>query len=204
MTQKIVPLIHSSLGEELIEKLKEHNGIISGGCMRDLILGDEAKDWDLFFIDEDDWNEFNEVLNEFEVQFHNSALGKVNVRKFSINGNDIDSIYYSHVKHLEHVADTFDFTINMLWFDPKDDTIKGSYKYSLEQIVDDVTNKRLVVNDNIWYRTAYFRAIKRYDRFREAGYTIDEENIEKYKAYLELIKPINLRVGETTDEDTFR
>jgi hypothetical protein len=138
-------------------------------------------------------------MKEYEIQFTNSALNNVNVRKFNYEGFLIDSIYYLHVQRLEHVVDTFDFTINMLWFDPRDMMTKGSLVYNVDTILDHIVHKKLVVGDNLWYRASYMRALKRYDRFRNEGYEIDDENRFKYIRYIKLLKPINFVAKKLTN-----
>src|SRR5690554_1574152 len=97
----LIPKIKSQLGSDIIELLKENNGIISGGCLRDLLQGTKIKDWDLFFIEEDKWISFNNKLKNFEEEIIASKTTKTHVRKFIINGNKIDSIYYPYVGRLE-------------------------------------------------------------------------------------------------------
>ena len=187
--------ISSRLPQGFLSILKGDNGILAGGCLRNIVSGKPVKDWDVFFVNKEDWEDFNDQMKPFEIQFTNSNLAKVNVRKFRIDDCNIDSIYYLHVQRLEYVVDTFDFTINMLWYDPNDEEIKGSLKYSADEIISHIEDKRLIVGDNLWYRASFFRALKRYDRFRNEGYKIDEENIEKYKRYIAILKPVNVKIN---------
>jgi hypothetical protein len=161
-------------------------------ALRDLMAGKNVKDWDIFFVNKEDWINFNEEMKEYKIQFTDSILKNITVEKFKIDDRLIDSIYYPHVQHSEHIVDTFDFTINMLWYDPVDSEIKGSLKYDVDTIIDHIIDRKLVVGDNLWYRATYFRALKRYDRFRNQGFTIDDENRLKYIRYINLLKPVNL------------
>jgi hypothetical protein len=190
----IISPMKSALCQGFLKVLQKNNGILGGGCLRDIINRKKVKDWDVFFVTKEDWENFNSEMKKYEITFTNSKLDKVNVRKFKIDKCLIDSIYYLHVQRVEHVVETFDFTINMLWYNPKDNQLHGTMEYSAEEIINQIISKQLIVGDNLWYRASFFRALKRYDRFRQEGYTIDQINIDKYKRYISLLKPINVTV----------
>jgi hypothetical protein len=163
---------------------------IAGGFFRDFVQGKPSKDVDVFICDVDHYNWVCEELyklNGVEIEFIKSP--KVNVRKFKIENIVYDIINYGFVKRGQHVVDTFDFTINMLWYDPDDKMHHGPNLYGgFEGALEDICERRLVVGDNLWFKASTGRALRRWERFKNDGFVPDEAAVSKYKRYVEILQ----------------
>jgi len=194
LTEELKNYINNDLSLEIIELIKKYSGVIAGGYLRDHILDLNPRDLDLFFININDWNNFNdEVLllkGVKKVEFLSKKVldskPKLNVKKFSYNGIEMDSIYYLHVQKEEHITETFDFTCNMIMYDPLEEKLTGSLSYDLNIVLNHILERSLIVGDNLWFKATRTRALTRYDKFvNEKGFTMDDENKLKYKYYIE-------------------
>lgn len=148
------------------------------------------KDFDVFFVNKEDWLNFNESMRNLYKERNfitdENKLKRVNLRKFELwNHSLIDSIWYLHVQKKEHIVETFDFTINMLWIDFEYGMeLKGSNNYSITELINHIVDKKLIIGKNLWYKANVQRAVRRYKKFRYEGYSIDEINRVKYSDYI--------------------
>jgi hypothetical protein len=140
------------------------------------------------------WDRLCEALSGFleEVKIDCPPRKRLNLRKFKAISRCprqenlvLDVIDYGFVHRPEHVVETFDFSANCMWWAPGSDRdIQGSAQYPPEEIVRHIRGKILKVGDNMWYKAGPFRALSRWQRFRNDGYVADEETTKKYKEYV--------------------
>ena len=187
-----------ALGDRIMALLAAHNAIVAGGFFRDEVDGCPPKDMDVFVPAGRQWGELCDALGEFleEVEFDKVGGGRVNLRKFrahsSLYGHEmllLDVIDYGFVQEPQFVVETFDFSCNTLWMSPLEpEQIRGGFGRSAAEVVEDIRLRRLIVGDNMWYKAGLYRALKRWQRFRGAGYVADSENTRKYSEYVKMFQ----------------
>jgi len=180
-------LVKETLGTENHELLTQHRAIVAGGFLRDELMGKSPKDLDIFVVGENHWEKLCAAFSRSltEIKFDIPPGKRVNLRKFkAADGTVLDVINYGFVHRTEHVVDTFDFTVNMLWYDPLTQLVRGSSKYEAGLICRDISERRLVVGDNLWYRAGKGRALKRWQRFRDEGFVPESSEVIKYSSYV--------------------
>jgi hypothetical protein len=184
-----VGFLEERIGRDTLSTIASHGGIVAGGCFRDLLVGIDPKDVDVFVPGDGEWDSLCSRLSETlgEVDFAPSGK-RVNVRKFVAGETVLDVIDYSFVSRKEHVVETFDFSANMLWLDPEDLEVKGSSRWSAGEVTAHIRGKKLKVGDNLWYRAGLARSLKRWQRFRGEGYEPEGEDLEKYREYVKTMK----------------
>ena len=183
-----------ALTETIVDLLTEHGAVVAGGFFRDEVDGRRQKDLDVFVPAGKDWNGLCNALSHFleEIRIDCQQQRRLNLRKFKARsrcpGHEnlvLDVIDYGFVYRPEHVVETFDLSVNMLWWAPATDNgIHGSSKYDSKEIVRHIRERILMVGDNMWFRARPARAIRRWQRFREDGYVADEATTKKYTEYV--------------------
>lgn len=181
-------LVKETIGSEIHELLAQHRAIVAGGFLRDELMGKAPKDLDIFVVGENHWEKLCAALLSLqltEIKFDTPPGKRVNLRKFrAADGTVLDVINYGFVHQTQHVVDTFDFTVNMLWYDPLTQLVRGSSTYEAALICRDISERRLVVGDNLWYRAGKGRALKRWQRFRDEGFVPESSEVIKYSTYV--------------------
>ena len=189
-------IAREALGERVVWLLAGHGAAVAGGFFRDEVDGRAPKDIDVFVPAGHNWeqlcNELSEIL--VEVDFEKPEGKRVNLRKFRAKsacpGHEmlvVDVIDYGFVHSTAHVVETFDFSCNTLWWDPACRLgIQGGFGLTAQQVVDHIHQRKLFVGDNLWYRAGLYRALKRWQRFKQDGYTADEFYVKKYAEYVRL------------------
>ena len=192
MYSHMVETIHPDVFNTIIRS----NAVLAGGFFRDFILGKPPKDVDIFVLGgQQKWNGLCTQLGGLsgikEMDFlsaDQSTSGRVNVRKFlNRSGLTLDVIHYPFVQNPEHVVETFDFSVNMIWFDKETKVFKGSSQYDVKRIIDDIATRRINVGDNLWYRASPSprRALERWERMVEAGFVADGTARDRYSDYIQ-------------------
>ena len=193
----LVKIAREALTDQVVYLLAGRGAVVAGGFFRDEVDGRAPKDIDVFVPAGRGWSELCDELAGVleEVEFEVPRGKRVNLRKFRarspVHGHEnlvIDVIDYGFVHADEHVVETFDFSVNCLWWSPGDWHVRGSAAHPAEEVVRHIRERRLVVGDNMWYRAGLYRALKRWQRFRGDGYVADEENVRKYQEYLRLFQ----------------
>ena len=188
-------LLESRLSPNVVLMLREHGAVVAGGVFRDMLLGREPKDIDVFVPGAPEaWERLCSALAADgceEIQLEKPNGSRVNLRKFRdpATGSELDVIQYGFVQRPEHVVETFDFRLNALWRDPATGAILGPADGGAREAVEDVRRKRLVVGDNLWFRAGLARSLKRWERFTRDGFVADEKNKAKYREYVALMAP---------------
>ena len=190
----LVSFARTQLGDTICQMLIESRAIIAGGYFRDIVMGKKPKDMDVFVpLQADAWNRLCNDLAAITTEIHFTKQGsKVNLRKFIIpqpNGDDLilDVIDYGFVSAKEHVVETFDFSINCLWTDLQNKVIQGGLGFTARDIINHITDKKLYVGDNLWFCASLGRALMRWQRFRNQGFTANAIEQEKYSKYVHMI-----------------
>lgn len=122
VTCPISELIDRGLIDKTLEylfKLSEENSLpilIGGGCFESLMSGKAPKDYDVFFISEDDFDDFYDLLekDDFIPSKKLSEVKKedrfIEFVKEDIKIQAIKTMYYSSI---EELVGSFDFTVTM-------------------------------------------------------------------------------------------
>ena len=188
-------LIESRLNPAVLLRLREAGAVVAGGVFRDMLLGREPKDIDVFVPGSPEaWERLCSALAADgceEIQLEKPAGKRVNLRKYRdpATGSELDVIQYGFVQRPEHVVETFDFRLNALWWDPATGIVRGPLDGGAREVVEDVRRRRLVVGDNLWFRAGLARSLKRWERFTRDGFVADEKNKAKYREYVALMAP---------------
>ena len=189
-------IAREALTERVVWLLAGHGAAVAGGFFRDEVDGRAPKDIDVFVPAGHNWeqlcNDLAEILEE--VEFEKPDGKRVNLRKFRAKSNCpghemlvLDVIDYGFVHSTAHVVETFDFSCNTLWWDLTcRHGIQGGFDLTASQVVEHIRQRKLVVGDNLWYRAGRYRALKRWQRFKQDGYVADEANVKKYAEYVKL------------------
>lgn len=163
---------------------------LAGGSLRRLISGegfDGKEDFDLFFKDEESINRFweqNETSLEvvYETDKNTSVIYRPPDKEYSLR---IQVIYFLYYQNLEEIINSFDFTVCQFATDGQE-IVCG--KTSL----DDLLNKRLVVN-RITYPTS---SVYRLAKYMQAGYSVS--HIEIHSILLSNAVGDLIRLGEAS------
>ena len=188
-------LAESRLSPNVLLHLREAGAVVAGGVFRDMLMGREPKDIDVFVPGAPEaWERLCSALAADgceEIPIDRPGGGRVNLRKYRdpATGSELDVIQYGFVQRPEHVVETFDFRLNALWRDPATGAVRGPSDGGAREAVEDVRRKRLVVGSNLWFRAGLARSLKRWERFTRDGFVADEKNKTKYREYVALMAP---------------
>jgi hypothetical protein len=191
----LVKIVREALTDQVVYLLASHGAVVAGGFFRDEVDGRCPKDIDVFIPAYRGWKELCEELKKEleEIEFNIPAGKRVNLRKFraksAVPGHEmlvIDVIDYGFVHEPAHVVETFDFSCNTLWWQPGRAEMCGGFGRSVDEVIADIRERRLIVGDNMWYRAGLYRSLKRWQRFRGDGYVADDVNVKKYADYVKL------------------
>lgn len=184
----------------------DNGGIyLSGGFLRDLYLNSNYKDIDIFTS-----THRSIAIIEMEVRkLQDQKLIKnvtiiefTDVLKLSITELDGNIIYVDIVCFLDtsqgdirfNPSNIFDFTINMLTYDILNEKISGSDNVSLEEIIYDLDNMRLVINEYVsWFTTNVHRFAKRVESFKYRGFELTPESKIVFETCINKILNIVMR-----------
>lgn len=113
--------------------------LFAGGAVRDLLHGKEPKDFDLFLMDGEDFQMYDEVVERIKavaddgvVTEHPQYMGGLDtlnsVLHFEVQGRPFDFIVLGSVVYTpEDVVKTFDLNLNQVWLD--EDGFYAFYDY---------------------------------------------------------------------------
>lgn len=150
------------------------NGIISGGCFKNIFKKEKVKDIDIFFRNE---NDFNEAVEKYEEKFIERYRNK-NVIAFYDENKDItiELIKKKFYKKPEQLLNEFDFTITKFayYFKSYDD-LDGNWYYDYyviyhNKFFEHLLNNKLVIEEpNLLYPFSTFERSLRYTQY---GYNL--------------------------------
>lgn len=177
LEQNIVDQVIQQLPTEVIQVLKLKGIYLGGGYVRDVILGSEPKDIDLFVKDQDsiDWADFLLVK-----VFDYNAFKTKNAITFKKKGcKEIQIITrWKYLVVQEMIAD-FDFTMCKAGIQY---TSEGKFEgYCHDRFMSDTRNKILFYTQPIREEECV-SSLKRAVRFANRGYTISNEQLTKLVA----------------------
>lgn len=182
--------LNVSVSPQTVYAVRRRGAVFAGGALRDIVLGERPKDIDIFVPGAPSaWDRLcNDLVRSGceEVHFEFPAGKRVNLRKFidPLTGATLDVIQYGFVSEAEHVVETFDFRLNMLWIDPGTGELRGPADGGAEAAVRDIRDRRLVVGKNMWFRAGPLRALRRWGRFLQEGFSADDANRRAYSNYV--------------------
>ena len=173
-----------------------------GGCVRDLILGREPKDWDVttnanpeqiqaLFVKTFYENDFGTVgvVNENVTQ---ETLKVVEVTPFRIEGKYSDFRHPDSVKFAEKLEDDLkrrDFTMNAIAYDPDKGQLIDLYK-GQDDIKDNVI--RTVGEPGDRFTEDALRIIRAIRFSTELGFMINKETSDAIEKYADLLSKISI------------
>lgn len=137
-----------------LDMARKHNGIIAGGCLRDLVLGGQPpKDIDIFLM--------YQTLTEAFQASEEYADG-FRVLKTIEDGESYDLIEHRFTK-AEEIMEYFDLGICKLYCDPADGEIRFH-----EDFLADVQNKTITIvrPGNVGHADHLVRVCNRYPDYR--------------------------------------
>jgi hypothetical protein len=168
--------------------VKDTKGFIAGGCFKDLFLGKKLRDVDVFFQNEEDYNE--------AVQIYNTKCGhkKSDLKKIYTNDNctgyrnSKTGINIELVKSIfgtpETIISQFDFTIvKVAYFNPPSEEQDTQFIYHPD-FFEHLTLKRLVIDEGMPKPVATLNRTWKYAKYgfglcRESKIKLTNEVIEK-------------------------
>jgi hypothetical protein len=173
---------------EILELIKNKGDsvIIAGGVLRDLVLGKRNKDIDIFVSDIAVFN-----MLALEVSHKYKLLGnfeRVDARivKFIKDEKEYDLVYYRFGNKYSHLVDTFDYTVNMLWFNPNTNKILGPSFLPVNPILIHINEKKLVLGPFFSFNISVKRTLHRWVKFNKQGFKADDSTLDKIKDIITL------------------
>ncbi|MGX7077345.1 hypothetical protein [Globicatella sanguinis] len=171
------------------------NAIISGGCFKNIFNNEKIKDVDLFFRNEDDYNEAierAELLKKqetYEFVYQNDKVKSYRDKENNLRLEFVKTIFGEP----QQIIEQFDFTITKFAF-YKDEEYVDEDNYLLQfrilhhdDFFEHLQTKRLVIDNALNFPISSF---ERSYRYRDKGYKLCRESKNK------LLKCIN----ELTEE----
>lgn len=158
-----------------------HHAFFAGGCIRDIILEEPIKDYDIYFESQEDVDRVKKYFDDQMTEDFETLSSITNQKphiKVTSAGN-----YNAYIKYQDQwiiiqfitlvygipsdVVRQFDFTINMNYF-----------TFASEELVVSTIpeTKELIPGDNIYYP---IHALCRVPKFLKRGYTISNYNLLK-------------------------
>jgi hypothetical protein len=163
--------------------VKDTKGFIAGGCFKDLFQGKKTRDVDVFFQNEEDYNNALEVYKtkkNFKLIYSNdNCTGYRDIRK-NIGVELIKSIFGTP----EEIISQFDFTIvKAVYYNPPSEEQDIQFMYHPD-FFEHLLLKRLVIDDGMPKAVATLNRTWKYAKYgfglcRESKIKLTNEVIEK-------------------------
>ena len=190
-----------------IEVLKKNNVYLMGGSILRLFMNLPLNaDLDFYFVDDKSFKNVDDYFRKNFKFLHKTPLfinyevsnthpdGGTDLTVSLINNKKLLGIYENLNKSYS------DFTISAGCFDFETETFKYPKSY-----FDDIKNKRLIANSNL-EKQLPANLFKRIKKFKEMGFTIDDELVDEIKDKSIIIDEIYQRVIKKSwlrDEDVY-
>ena len=170
--------------------IQDTNGIIAGGCFKNIFTKTKIKDIDIFFRDEHDlasavaiYAHLENVTKEYENE---------NVIGYNDNGLKIELVKKLYVDSYRNLLNIFDFTVTKAAFEtngPNDFTFAYHEKFFEHLLL-----KRLVIDQSL---TNPINTLNRTYRYTRYGYNLCiESKVKLIEALLKTTIPENSTVQE--------
>lgn len=185
--------------------MEGHKGFIAGGCFKNILFGERAKDIDIFFESESDFQEAVDLFNDKKHQKEGWKFKYKNekVCAFQKEGEKVwVEFIESEFGKPEEILRSFDFTVAKMAYykEPKyeekeDDYFPFSstdvvgYEYKLlyhEKFFEHLHMKRLVIDENIPFPVSTWERSYKYKGY---GYNMCRETKKKL---LQALKGVNI------------
>lgn len=165
------------------------NAIVAGGCFKNIFNNEKIKDVDLFFRNEDDYNEAIKRAEDLRKQekyvfvYQNDKVKSYHDTENNLRLEFVKTIFGEP----QQIVEQFDFTITKFAFYKDDDYIDEDNFSSQFRVVyhDDffehLHTKRLVIDDELRFPVSSF---ERSYRYRDKGYKLCRESKNKLLKYI--------------------
>lgn len=177
------------------------NGMVAGGCFKDIFTGVKVKDYDIFFRNEKEFDDCVTAYNGMEDWFYYYDSDNVVAYK-NKNSGDVVELNRKVFGDAEEVLNNFDFTVtkfafNLIKEDIKVDNqitkLESSSLVIHNNFFEHLFNRRLVVDKNIQYPMSTFNRIFKYS---EKGFYPCREIKLKIAKAINLLNPSDIDVDE--------
>ena len=105
---------------DIIKTLAEFigkRGVVCGGCCRDVVMGREPKDYDIFIFSENDIHKIGKQLNA-KLKHHHTKNNVSIIYYAILKGKEVQLVYGDYLgNNVEKVISGFPFTICQFWYD---------------------------------------------------------------------------------------
>lgn len=160
-----------------------HKGYIAGGCFKNIFNNEKIKDVDIFFENAGDFDEavryYEDNIDDYVFSYEN----KNTVAYKNIKTNIRVELVRSQFGSPEELLAKFDFSITKFAY-CKREVVKGELPLSTEKVIeyytimhefffDDLLNKKLVLESEIFFPVSTFERILRYTKY---GYGLCRES----------------------------
>lgn len=169
----------------VFEKLKGMNFFFAGGCIRDLITGNETKDYDLYFNSKEDSFKALARFGSFE-------CGEF-VTTISEQGLELSFIHNRNFKTASEIINGFDFHCVSACID-QDRKVHKHYLFK-----DAATHKVLTVNKI----TTPFSTLERVVRFTKRGFYIGNNELMTIAEAIRNCDELSLSYYEANENNSF-
>lgn len=188
--KEILKELKNLCGDLFLETADLNEGVIAGGCLRDIVLGKEIKDIDVFFRKKEDRDLFIRSLkltHSIIVTEGESSKGfdgvvvKMDLLPQFGSKIHIDCIYYNYFETFSDLVSTFDFNINMLYY--RKGRIMSIEGRRAEDIIKEITNRELTLGSRFWYFGGANRMLERLKKYLLDGFkisTLDLNTLESH------------------------
>lgn len=176
--QYVIERFKATFQEDIMQCLKAHEVMISGGLWTSAFTGEEVNDVDCYFKSKEHLVNFLKDLDHLSE--YNLYINSVTDKSMTVVGLGfpLQLIYFQYFDKVKDIFKTFDFTINMCGWDCGKEKL-----YKDKSFFADLAQKRLRFNKG----TAFpLISALRVDKYKDRGYEISRS--EMLKILLEVSK----------------
>jgi hypothetical protein len=143
---------------------ENNNGIIAGGCFKNIFMGEKVKDIDMFFRSEEDFTKakmFFDKNDKFMYYYDNDNV----VSYKDENGIALELIKKTYGSP-HQLVNNFDFTVSKfaMWKEDVDDNVETKIIHS-DMFFEHLHMKRIVIDDKILFPVSTFERMIKYTKY---------------------------------------
>ena len=203
-------VLYDNIPMFIMKKLKKYNCIIAGGSIRDIILNQIPKDYDIFFSTKEEYEDFTCYIIKKKVFVTKTEFcdPDQNIFKFELNnGIKFDVINCNidmyNQTNFTIIIDEFDYTINSIGYSVKFDRFYHSAFYGFSECISDIKELKLRLQGLFLPSMKLSRSLSRLYNLYEKGFKFADDNEkEKFFDYFVTMTEYKKKINEKMDESS--